>query len=238
MPMPALAEKVSSNGKPISTAGPRSGRSPLVGRRRQMPWIVAGVVLVVDCGLAFAVASARMSTGSEVLAIAQPVPAGQTLTAPDVRVVRVSVVPGLTPVLAGAEGTVLGRPAAVALVPGTLLTSADVGAPPTGAAGYAAVALALKAGAFPPSLSPGDTVAVVPVAASGSGGGGPLTGNLATVRAVVLEVSQAPSGSSADSVVTLQVNPSDAPEVAQLAAAGQAALVQMPAASGAGGSGQ
>ena len=65
-----------------------------------------------------------------------------------------------------------------------------------------------------------------------------MTGNLATVRAVVLEVSQAPSGSSADSVITLQVNPSDAGEVAQLAADGQAALVQLPTGSGAGGSGQ
>ena len=237
--MSMLAEKVSSNGKSISTApSSRPGRSIQSGRRRQVPWIVAGVVLVVGCALAFAVASVRMSTGSEVLAVAQPVPAGQALTAADLRMVKVSVSPGLSPVLADVEGSVLGRPAAVALVPGTLLTSADVGSPPAGAAGFASVALALKAGAFPPSLGPGDTVAVVPVAvsASGSGGGSPLTGNLSTVRAVVLEVGQAPSGSSADSVVTLQVDPADAAEVAQLAAAGQAALVQLPTAGG--GSGQ
>lgn len=238
--MPVVTEKVSSNGKASArSAGAITRRSALAGRRRQVPWIVAGVVLVVGCALAFAVASLRMSTGMEVLAVAQPVPAGQALTASDLRVVRLSRAEGLKPVLAGLEGSVLGRPAAVALVPGTLLVSGDVGSPPPVGAGYATVALALKAGAFPPSLGPGAQVAVVPVTTSSpSGGGSPLTGSLRTVQAVVVEVSQAPSGSSADSVITLQVSPADAAQVAQLAAAGQAALVQMPAGSGGGGSGR
>lgn len=238
--MPVLTEKVSSNGKATATAtGTMLGRPAPAARRRQVPWIVAGVVLVVGCALAFAVASVRMSTGTEVLAVAQPVPAGQTLTASDLRIVRLSRAVGLNPVLAGSEGSVLGRPAAVALVPGTLLVSGDVGSPPAAAAGFATVALALKAGAFPPSLGPGDQVAVVPVAAtSASSGGAPLTGSLRTVQAVVVEVGQAPSGSSADSIVTLQVSPTDAAQVAQLAAAGQAALVQLPAGSGGEGAGQ
>src|ERR1700756_174333 len=108
MSMPVLTEKASSHGKSLSGGSTqRSGRTSPVGRRRQMPWIVAGVVLVVGCALAFAVASVRLSKGSEVLAVAQPVPAGQALTAADLRIVRVSSAPGLDPVLAGGEGAVL-----------------------------------------------------------------------------------------------------------------------------------
>ena len=238
--MPTLTEKAHSNGKtPTSSPARVSGRAAGASRRRlQLPWVAAGVVLVVGCALAFAVASVRMSSGMEVLAVAQPVAAGQALTASDLRVVRLSDAVGLSPLSAALEGSLLGRPAAVALVPGALLVSGDVGAQPAGAAGYALVALALRAGMFPPSLGPGQAVAVVPVAASTSSGGAPLTGSLRTVQAVVVEVSQAPSGSSADSVVTVQVNPSDAASVAQLAAAGQAALVQIPSGAAAQGTGQ
>lgn len=238
--MPTLTDKANSNGKtPTAFNGAISGRAAPANRRRpQLPWVLAGVVLVVGCALAFAVASVRMSSGTEVLAVARPVPAGQALTASDLRVVRLSRAAGLSPVAAASEGSLLGRPAAVALVPGALVVPGDVGAPPAVAAGYATVALALKAGSFPPSLGPGDPVAVVPVAASSSGGGTSQTGSLPTVQAMVVDVSQAPSGSSADSVVTLQVSPADSALVAQLAAAGQAALVEVPAGSGALGAGR
>lgn len=203
-----------------------------------MPWIVAGVVLVVGCALAFGLASLRLSGDDAVLAVAQPVPAGQVLTASELRVVRVSPAAGLQPVLAGAESTVLGRPAAVTLVPGTLLTSADLGSPPAGAGAADVVALALKAGAFPPSLGPGDSVAVVPVATSASAAGAPLTGNLPPIAAVVVGVQAAPQGSSADEVVTLSLDAADAITAARLGAAGQAVLVQLPAGSASPGAGQ
>lgn len=237
--MAVATEKVSSNGK-ATTAGlrPRPPMTPPVARRRQVPWIVAGVVLVVGCALAFGLASLRLSGGEEVLAVAQPVPAGAVLAASDLRLVRVSPAAGLQPVVAGAESSVLGRPAAVALVPGTLLTSADLGSPPAGAGTADVVALALKAGAFPPSLGPGDSVAVVPVATSTSAAGAPLTGNLSPIAAVVVGVQAAPQGSSADEVVTLSLDAADATTVARLGAAGQAVLVQLPAGSASPGAGQ
>lgn len=234
--MSVLTDRVAANGKtPGATAlRPKAPASTPVVRRRQVPWIVAGVVLVVGCALAFGLASLRAAGGEEVLAVAQPVPAGQVLQAGDLRVVRMSPASGLQPVLAGAEASMVGRPAAVALVPGTLLTAGDVGAAP-GATGTDTVAMALKAGAFPPSLGAGAQVEVVPVAATGSGAAAtPTAGPAAPVQAVVVSVEAAPSGSSADSVVTLQVDPSNAAEVAQLAAAGQAVLVQLPAGTGAG----
>lgn len=233
--MPTVTE-TTSNGKG-ALAALRQRPAPVApsGRRRQVPWIVGGVLLVVGCALAFGVVSLRVAKGEQILAVAQNLAVGQTVQASDLQVVRVNPASGLDPVPASGEPAVLGRPAAVALVPGTLLTPADVGSPPPGAGSSDVVALALKAGAYPPTLGPGERVEVVPVvgsAGTSSGSGATMSGQLSTVRAVVVAVDQAPAGSSADAVVSLQVAPSDAAEVASLAAAGQAALVLVPSGSG------
>lgn len=235
--MPTVTETTSPNGKAVAAGAPRpasAGQPSPIRRRRQVPWIVAGVLLVVGSALAFGIASVRLSHGEEVLAIVRPVAAGQVLQASDLRAVRFSTTGGLTPVAVSVEGSVLGRPAAVALVPGTLLTPADLGSTPPGGGAFDVVALAMKAGAYPPSLGPGEKVEVVPVVAGGtsSGSGAPLTGQLSPVAAVVMAVDATPTGSSTDAVISLEVAPSQAAEVASLAAAGQAALVELPAGSG------
>lgn len=237
--MSVLTERAPTNGKDPGPAfrAKAAVSSPVV-RRRQTPWIVAGVVLVVGCALAFGLASIRTAGGVQVLVVVRPVPAGQVLQAADFRTVRVAPSAGVQPVTAAAEAAMVGRPAAVALVPGTLLTPADVGSAPAGMAGMAVVAMALKAGAYPPSLGAGAQVEVVAVATSTSGAAGPVTGQLRPVPAVVVDVEAAPAGSSADAVVSLQVDPADAAEVAQLGAAGQAVLVQLPSSSGDTGGGQ
>ncbi len=233
--MPSLTETTSSNGKG-TLAGLRQRPAPpgTLGRRRQVPWIVAGVLLVVGCALAFGVASLRVAKGERVLAIARAVPVGQVLQPGDLQIVQVSPSSGLDPVPASAEAGLLGRPAAVALVAGTLLTPGDLGTPPPGAAGSDVVALALKAGAYPPSLAPGERVEVVPVTGAGttSVSAAPLSGRLHPVEAVVVGIDAAPGGSSADAVVSLDVAPGDATGVASLAAAGQAALVELPSGTG------
>ena len=107
--MSTLTERAPTNGKtPTAPVRAKTAMSP-VGRRRQVPWIVAGVVLVVGCALAFGLASVRATGGEEVLAVAVPVPAGQALVTADLRVVRVSPAAGLQPVAAGAEATKIGR---------------------------------------------------------------------------------------------------------------------------------
>ncbi|MGH8997062.1 MAG: hypothetical protein ACRDYB_13720, partial [Acidimicrobiales bacterium] len=55
-------------------------------RRRQLPLVVAGVLLVVGCALFFADLSLRSGHGAEMLAVAEPVPAGGVLTEADLRV--------------------------------------------------------------------------------------------------------------------------------------------------------
>jgi hypothetical protein len=229
--MPVMTETTSTNGKGALSARRQGPAAPsAVQRHRQVPWIVAGVLLVVGCALAFGVASVRASHGEDVLALARSVPAGRVVQPGDLRVVKVTPTAGLDPVLALSESSTVGRPAAVDLVAGTLLTPADLGTRSGGSGDV--VAVALKAGAYPPSLGPGGRVDVVPVVGGSSSGSAPISVQSGSIGAVVLSVDATPAGSSADAVVSLQVNPADADEVAALAAAGQIALVELPSGSG------
>ena len=68
--MPVTTETTLSNGKGALSAGTKSSARSPIQRRRQVPWIVAGVLLVVGCALAFGVASVRAAQGVQVLAVA------------------------------------------------------------------------------------------------------------------------------------------------------------------------
>ena len=194
--------------------------------------MVVGVLLVFGFALAFVDASLHLGSREEVLVVAQPVAAGQVLTSSDLRTARMSTGSGLDVVLTGDEATVIGRRVAVPLVAGSVLTEGEVGnAPPVGS-GSEVVAVGLKAGAYPPELAPGDRVQVVPVTSSSSSDGGTasVTGG-SPVAATVLSVATAPADSDTPTVFSLQVSTGDADEVAALAAAGQASLVEVGAGS-------
>ncbi|MDA8274591.1 MAG: SAF domain-containing protein [Actinomycetota bacterium] len=228
--MAQVATPARHNGQRAVESG-RPTHVPVPGRRRQLPLVAVGVLLVVGCALGFADASLHLGTREEVLAVAQPVAAGQVLTAADLRAVKVSTGSGLAVVAVGAEGSVLGRRAAVALLPGSLLTAAEVGSAPAVGAGSDVVALGLKPGAYPPELAPGDRVEVVPVPGASSGS---TTGSVAAgspVNATVLAVEGATVGSGAPTVLSLEVAARDAGEVAALAAADQASVVEIGAGS-------
>ena len=204
-------------------------------RRRHLPMVVVGVLVVVGCALAFADVSLRLGHGAEVLVVAEPVPAGQVLTGGDLRAVKLSAPGGVASVPAGEEQAVLGQPAAVPLTPGSVLTRAEVGSGALVGAGSDVVAAALKAGAYPPDLAPGDKVQVIPVtSASGSSvsGSSSATGSTGPTAqgplpATVLAVQGPSATSGSPAVVSLVVARSDAAEVASLAAAGEVALVEV-----------
>lgn len=205
-------------------ARPAGPRRP--GRRRQLPLVAVGVLLVLGCALAFADASLHLGSREEVLVLSQPVAAGQVLSAGDLRSARVSTGSGLAVVPVAAERSVVGRRAAVALVAGALLTTSEVGAPPPVAAGFDEVAVGLKPGAYPPDVAPGDRVQVVPVASSSGSSTAGVTGG-SPVAATVLAVDAAPAGTSNPTVLSLQVATRDAGEVASLAAAGEASVIEV-----------
>jgi hypothetical protein len=205
-------------------------RNPGAGRRRQLPLVVVGVLLVLGGALAFADASVHLGSRQEVLVVTQPLAAGQVLTSGDLGTAKVSTGSGLQAIPLTQESTVLGRSVAVPLVAGALLTTSEVGSTTPVASGSDVVAVGLKAGAFPPDLAPGVRVQVVPVSSSDSGGAGTVTSG-SPVSATVMAVEAASADSGSPTVFSLLVSKGDADEVASLAAAGEASLVQVGAGS-------
>jgi hypothetical protein len=224
--MALTATRPSTDGGP--PAGSRNQKTPgrRAGRRHKVPLVVVGVLLVVGCALGFADASLSLAGHEDVLVVAQPLAAGEILQAADLRAVRVSTGAGIQVVPVGSEQSVVGRPVALALVAGALLTPGELGSGAAVGAGADVVAVALKAGLFPPALAPGDRVQVVPVVTASSSTqtapGGP-------VDAVVVGVQAAAVASGGPTVFSLQVQKSEADGVASLAAAGEVSLVQLGA---------
>ena len=208
-----------------------AGRAPGAGRRRQAPLVVVGVLLVLGGALAFADASVHLGSRQEVLVVTQPLAAGQVLTSGDLGAAKVSTGSGLQAIPLTQESTVLGRSVAVPLVAGALLTNSEVGSTAPVASGSDVVAVGLKAGAFPPDLAPGDRVQVVPVSSSASGIGTGTATSGSPVSATVVAVEPASANSGSPTVFSLLVSKGDADEVASLAAAGEASLVQVGAGS-------
>src|ERR1700758_4285842 len=123
--MPTTTARISGNGRPpapelIDQLAP--GR-PL--RRRNWPRLGAAAALAVVCGALFVLLYQSAGSRHPFLAVARPVASGQVVAPSDLTTVRVTSDSALTPIPADEAGLVIGRHAAVALVPGTLLTPAD-----------------------------------------------------------------------------------------------------------------
>jgi hypothetical protein len=191
--------------------------------------VVVGVLLVIGGALAFADASLHLGSREEVLVVSEPLAAGQVITSSDLETVRVSTGTGLQAVPAGQEASVVGSPVAVPLVAGSLLTRAEVGSTAPVASGSDVVAVGLKAGQYPPDLAPGDRVRVVPVTSPSSSS---LTVTGSPVSATVLAVDVASVESDSPTVFSLEVSRGDADEVAALAAANEASLIQLGSGAG------
>ena len=117
----------------------------VVRQRRVRPGLLGLAVLLIalgGLGAAFAVTSVR-ATGSY-LAVARPVEVGRQLSADDLVAVQVAGGQGLRPVPAGRLDEVVGKRAAVALTPGTLLTLAQLTDDPLLGPGQQQIALGLK----------------------------------------------------------------------------------------------
>ena len=215
------------------TAGPQPpGQGPRRARRRSVPLAAGGVVLVVVCALVFAEGWLAAGHRQPVLALAQPVAAGQVITAADLETVRVSAAGPVSLVPASRQGEVVGSTAAVSLPAGSLLAGSDIGTPPP-VKGQVRLGIALKPGAYPPDLAAGqdvDVLATPAAAASGSSSSGAAPAALPVGEAVVLSVSPAAAtGGSGDTVVEIQVAADAMPQVAAANAAGQIALATIPA---------
>lgn len=218
---------------PERPATPALVRETAVRTRRRRGLWVAGVALVAAGGLTAAGLVGRAGDRVEVLAVARPVPVGQTIGEADVAVARVADDPALHPVPASRRSEVVGRAAAVELRPGTLLTGEEVTDAAVPAAGEQVVGVAVRPGQLPArGVRPGDRVLMVPVPGDQARGGsatatadGQPVGD--PVPARVVQVGPA----DADGAVTVDVVVGEAvgPRVAALASTGRVALVLQPA---------
>ncbi|MET8042542.1 SAF domain-containing protein [Micromonospora sp. NPDC005215] len=96
-------------------------------QRRWRPALVwLAVALVATGGLIAAAVLRKVGTTAEYLAVSSTVEVGSTIDRSDLTTVRITVDPALKPIRAGAADEVIGKFAAVGLVPGTLLTRAQL----------------------------------------------------------------------------------------------------------------
>ncbi|MFI7122650.1 SAF domain-containing protein [Amycolatopsis sp. NPDC049868] len=210
------ASWLDSSGSPSRTAARR-------GRRRRLPHLVAGVLLVVLCVGGAVWWTTSTQDRVPVLALAKPVPLGHVLTPADLRSIDVSAAPGVALIPADRAESVLGQPMATGLGAGALLTPDAVGAAAIPAVGRAVVAVVVKPGQAPPELAAGAPVTVVVTTTAGSSTGqSPGT----SWRATVVRV--APVGTDQTTVVSLELDTAGASRLAQVPA-GQLALVMQPA---------
>ncbi len=138
-------------------------------RRLHVPTLLAGVLLVVGCALAFGVLAQRLAHQRPVLVMARPVARGALLADADVAVAQVSADAGVRLMDADDRQRLLGRTLLLSLPAGAPLTEDLVG-PGAVDVGPTArtVGLALEPGEYPvSSLAPGDSVSIVATAGNG-----------------------------------------------------------------------
>jgi hypothetical protein len=200
---------------------------------------IASVAVVFASVAIFVSIYSRASHQVAVIAITRSVPPGARITANDLGSANVVISGTVSPVPVAQAGEIVGKFAAVALVPGSLLTMADVSRSHTLAPGDAVVGIALKDGQLPSAgVEPGDEVMVVqtgtpgspaPAASTASGGAASSTGVLVP-SARVYGVSSPPLNSSGatSELVSIEVSSTVAAEVSVAAAANQVSLVLLP----------
>jgi SAF domain len=218
---------------PPRFAGGGHGRRPAVA--------LASLALLTFCVAIFTSLYVHAGDRVAVLATARAIPQGHAITSSDLVVVNVSLSPGLSTVLAHDLAQVLGRRAAVPLLPGTLLSRSALAVHGISTSGQEVVGVATKAGQLPAGgVAEGDRVDVIltgspaTLAAGTSNGVAPANGSASNGQlqigavlapgATVTGV-EAPNSSSPDTTVVSVLIPSTlAPLVASASAAGQAAL--------------
>lgn len=179
-----------------------------VPRRRRLPYLLLGVLLVLGCAAGGVVAATRLGHREPVLALARPVVVGQQLSMRDLREVSVSTDTGLAVIPAASKARVVGRPVAYSLPAGALLTKDLLGAAQVPPPGRAVAAVGLKAGQFPPGLQPGNEVSVVVTPSGDAASGAVPTAAASSWDAVVTGVRT--DGTDQTTVVSLQMAQADA----------------------------
>ncbi len=161
----------------------------------------------------------------EALALAHAVPAGSVIDRSDLKVVEVAGVDGA--LRSGDLDEVVGRTAAVELVPGQILNQAMLATAPVPGPGERVVGVQLDATRAPSGLAPGDVVSVLAVPPAGDTSSPDQLGSPEVLAdgATVVSVEHV---EGAGTRLNLLVPRERSDQVASFAAAGRIALVQAP----------
>jgi hypothetical protein len=203
--------------------GPPDGFGPPPRPRptRNVTSILLGAVLIVFCAVGAAAYTASIGHRRSVLVVARAVNAGAVIRDADLSEARLPPDPALRTIPARRRIQIVGRVAAVNLVPGTLLAEGALATGPLADANHAIVGLSLKAGQFPTGMRPLDFVTVVETSSASSLG--PPDAAVLVDRAQVTSTSAATDGQT--TVISVLVPRTVAPAVAGGAARGQISLV-------------
>lgn len=200
---------------------------------------VASIAVVATCSALFALIYLHSSRLVSEIAVTHEVLQGEPIEGSDLRQADVALSGGVSGIPVSDAGQVIGRPAAVTLVAGTLLSPSDVGSAAALPSGQSVVGMDLKPGMLPASgVEPGESVLVVLTGPAGT----PVAQGVSTrsansevsgqsndvTAATVVGVDTSPDDSgSGDVVVSVQVPLAIASLVANWSAAAQVALVQV-----------
>ncbi|MBC9729317.1 hypothetical protein H8R17_32385 [Streptomyces sp. TRM68367] len=197
--------------------------------RRRRPGMYALAVALIAAGggggfLAYQATGER----TPVLAVAHEVNAGDVIKDSDLVEASVSLDPALKPFRAAQRDQVVGKRAAVALVPGALLSRGQVTTRTLVKPGEQLVGIGLKASQMPATrLSPGDRVLVVSAPSDGTQTDTGTSGTESTPKTVsarVVRVGEKQQTTN-EQVVDVAVPAEDGPRLAAQAATGDVALV-------------
>jgi len=219
-----MSSTVTTNGTARAASALPAAPAVVSNAVRDRSRVAAGALILVACTLAAVVVYGRIGDRRAVLAVAHAIDIGQPLRAGDLRVVHVSADPGVQTIPATQRSRILGRPAAVRLVPGGLLSPAQLGDGGGLPAGMALVGAVLKSGQFPLGLAPGDTVALVAAPTSGAGLAVSADPPAEPPTATVVAVDRS-ADATGNTAVSLQLPAKTAPLVAGAGAAGRLNLV-------------
>ena len=228
MPSTQTLPTVTGNGarrRPSPNVAPTTGATAGLPREPNAS-IIAGALLMVISALAAGLLYADLGNRRPLVAIARPVAAGQVIQRGDLTQVLVGSVGGIRTMQWSGRASVIGRTAAVSLVPGSLLNPSQLA---TGTAidpASAVVGAVLKPGQFPAGLRSGDKVLaiVLPLDAATATGQGRIDPPIAVIVAAIDKFADRSGGLS----VSLAVSPGDAATLAVAGARGRLTLVLAP----------
>ncbi len=230
-----ISEKASQDGRGAVSerpglSGPASRKLPVPPRERRPALAALAVLLILGGALATTLLVMRSGERVSAVMITQQVGAGQRIPRSALGEVEIADT-GIPRVLWRDSESVSQWYAAVTLLPGTLLTESmvaksgeDVGP------GKALVGLALKPGQAPARLNVGDVVQVIHVAAADKGADQRADGGQQRVLATAARVHSigAAGRTGGSGLVTVRVDTSAAPAIAQYASGGEIALIKLP----------